>query len=243
MILCLLIINLALAYISINFYRNMKWAQINTGKLNYYSSYNSKLIQDTKKKRCVLFGDSRILQWNILPVLNNCEMINRGISGDTTSSSLLRIKNDVIKLKPDIVIIQLGINDLTTIGISPECYDFIKGICISNLDSIIDILINNNISVIILTIIPNSKVSIFRRVVWSDRIENAINEVNEYINQINRSNTFIINCNKIFIDDNNKIQTDYYKDTIHMNQKAYIELNTIVEPVLNSIINNKMDER
>ena len=40
------------------------------------------------------------------------ELINKGISGDKVPDLLLRYKNDVLDLKPNIVFIYIGINDV-----------------------------------------------------------------------------------------------------------------------------------
>lgn len=39
------------------------------------------------------------------------ELINRGVSGDTTSAGLARLEQDVLSLKPALVVVELGGND------------------------------------------------------------------------------------------------------------------------------------
>ncbi|HOP65050.1 MAG TPA: GDSL-type esterase/lipase family protein, partial [Spirochaetota bacterium] len=226
-------------HISITFYKDIKWARFNPAKLDYYSQDNIKITSAEKKKaRVLFFGDSRICQWENLPDINNCETINRGIGGETTAGALLRIEKDVLELKPDITVIQLGINDLTTIGLLPDRYGFIKQTCIKNLERIIDTLTLKKVNVVVLTVIPNSEVSLVRRLFWSDEIEEAIRDVNSRI--VNMENDFVhvIKCDEIFHDKNN-IKSEYYKDTLHINQKGYGELNMILKPVLNDFINKR----
>ena len=70
-------------------------------------------------KRIVCFGDSltacggeggRYTDW-LADSLPDCEIINKGIGGDTLAGGRARFQKDVIESKPDIVVIELGAND------------------------------------------------------------------------------------------------------------------------------------
>ena len=75
------------------------------------------------------------------------KVINKGVSGDTTISALERFKVDVLDYNPDVVIVELGANDL------------IQGVDISktknNLNYIVDELINRKIRVYIVKFYGN----------------------------------------------------------------------------------------
>src|SRR5438045_2625609 len=62
--------------------------------------------------RIVFVGDSRTEMWGSLPTLKDCQTVNRGKSHDTSGQLLLRIERDVIALKPDLVFLEVGANDL-----------------------------------------------------------------------------------------------------------------------------------
>ena len=70
-------------------------------------------LKDSPEQVIVLFGDSRISQWNPLPALDNTVFIDAGIAGETTTEMRRRIQHDVLRHQPDVVIIQSGMNDLT----------------------------------------------------------------------------------------------------------------------------------
>lgn len=76
-------------------------------------------------------------------------VINAGVSGETSSGTLSRIKWVISSLKPDIVILETGANDGLR-GINPE-------LLAKNLDSIVRILKENDILVILagMKILPN----------------------------------------------------------------------------------------
>lgn len=70
-------------------------------------------------KRIVCFGDSltacggeggRYTDW-LAKYLPHCQIINKGIGGDTLAGGRARFQKDVLDLKPDLVVIELGAND------------------------------------------------------------------------------------------------------------------------------------
>ncbi len=74
----------------------------------------------SSNKTIVAFGDSLTFgygvdeenKWtNILARALGCRVINSGICGNTSSEGLCRIEEDVLKYRPDYVIINFGMND------------------------------------------------------------------------------------------------------------------------------------
>src|SRR5215207_2025087 len=81
-----------------------------------YREANAKLPPTTKdEKRVVFMGDSITDSWDdpryggFFP---GRPYVNRGISGQTTPQMLLRFRPDVIALKPRVVVILAGTNDI-----------------------------------------------------------------------------------------------------------------------------------
>lgn len=79
-----------------------------------------------KKKKIIFFGDS-ITEVAVNPggyitiidsilvadkIKDNYELVGAGISGNKVYDLFLRLENDVLKQKPDIVVIYVGINDI-----------------------------------------------------------------------------------------------------------------------------------
>lgn len=60
------------------------------------------------------YGVSRAEVWTALisDALGKVEVINRGISGDTTGGMLARLERDVLSERPDLVILMGGSNDI-----------------------------------------------------------------------------------------------------------------------------------
>ena len=81
----------------------------------FYAAQNHAL--PAAARRIVVFGDSRAAQWADVLQVPGAQVVNRGISGETTAQMALRFERDVIALKPQIVVIQAGINDLVAASV------------------------------------------------------------------------------------------------------------------------------
>jgi lysophospholipase L1-like esterase len=82
-------------------------------ELQRYRSANSAL-QSVKPEngRVVFFGDSITDFWKLDEAFPGKPYVNRGISGQTTPQMLIRFRPAVIELKPAVVVILAGTNDI-----------------------------------------------------------------------------------------------------------------------------------
>ena len=82
------------------------------GGLCHHADDNAKLGPATKA-RVVFFGDSITELWKMRdPTLFTGEVLDRGVSGQTTAQMLIRFREDVINLHPRVVHIMAGTNDV-----------------------------------------------------------------------------------------------------------------------------------
>ncbi len=117
----------------------------------YHNDNVALLSQDRDPHRVVFMGNSITEGWSGkgLNFFDNPSYINRGIGGQTTSQMVLRFRQDVVQLSPQIVVILAGINDIagntgeTTL---PQIMDNIKTMC--------EIASANGISVILSSVLP-----------------------------------------------------------------------------------------
>ena len=95
-------------------------AQEDWANLAYYSTDNKNAgDRYLKKDRVVFMGNSITELWaQVHPDFfkQHKNFIDRGISGQTTAQMLLRFRQDVIDLKPAVVIILAGTNDMAENG-------------------------------------------------------------------------------------------------------------------------------
>jgi lysophospholipase L1-like esterase/acetyl esterase/lipase len=117
-----------------------------------YRAENTKIgMPKTGKTRVVFTGDSITEGWvkadNEYFEKNN--YVGRGISGQTSPQTLLRFRQDVIDLKPSIVIINIGIND-----IAENTGDYMPEYTLANYQNMIEIAKANNIKVVLASVMP-----------------------------------------------------------------------------------------
>ena len=120
--------------------------------LTKYRDANSKVSPPAAgEKRVIYMGDSITDFWinTDSAFFATNSYIDRGISGQTTGQMLLRFRQDVIDLKPNVVVILAGINDIAQNN-GPEKLDDIFG----NIVSMVELANANHIKVVISSVLP-----------------------------------------------------------------------------------------
>jgi lysophospholipase L1-like esterase len=104
------------------------------------------------ENRVVFMGDSITQGWQIegpAGYFPGKPYINRGISGQTTPQMVLRFRQDVIDLKPKVVVILAGINDIAG-NTGPATLEQIE----DNLASMAELATANHIRVVLCSVTP-----------------------------------------------------------------------------------------
>ncbi|WP_395329151.1 GDSL-type esterase/lipase family protein [Novosphingobium sp. BL-8H] len=115
-----------------------------------YREANAVDAAKAPRPRIVLMGDSITQGWYDLDrAFFTPGRIGRGIGGQTTSQMLLRFRQDVIDLKPDVVQIMAGTNDIAS-NTGPISDEAIQG----NYRSMVELAQANGIRVILASIPP-----------------------------------------------------------------------------------------
>jgi lysophospholipase L1-like esterase len=104
------------------------------------------------ENRVVFMGDSITEAWSLDTAFPRKPYINRGISGQTSPQMLVRFHQDVIALKPKVVVILAGTNDIAgnTGPMTPEATE-------DTLASMADLATANGIKVVLCSIPPASE--------------------------------------------------------------------------------------
>ena len=202
-------------------------------ELNYYTS----LPRNEKKKTIMYYGDSRALSWPFIKN-NKFSFINRSIGNQTSTQIVARFEDHVIFYKPEIILIQMCVNDLKMIPLFPEKKDqIIKG-CRENIKHIIKKAHEIKSKVIITTIFPLGDVSIARKVlgIKEKPIIEAIDIINNYIKSLKEENVFIFDSFGLLVGNKRKIDPRFSHDWLHLNKSGYLYLNQN----LNKFIDEKL---
>jgi len=120
-----------------------------------YREDNMKIAPPSKNEQRVVFmGDSITDSWDS-PSMGGFfpgkPYVNRGISGQTTPQMLIRFRRDVIELKPKVVVILAGTNDIAG-NTGPTSLEAIE----DNLSSMADLATAHGIRVVLASLLPVS---------------------------------------------------------------------------------------
>jgi lysophospholipase L1-like esterase len=122
------------------------------GGLTRYGSDNSELPPPAPgEQRVVFFGDQITELWGqgSAKFFPGKPYVNRGLTGQTTPQMLVRFRQDVIALKPRVVVILGGTNDLTGV-LGPGT----EGTVGDHLTSMTEIAVANGIRVVLASVTP-----------------------------------------------------------------------------------------
>lgn len=172
----------------------------------------------------VFYGDSRMEQWPQPPWLAE-PVVNLGIAGQTTRQILDRFDTHLAPLHPKIVVIHAGINDLKTIPLFPNDEARIIADCRSNLQQMVERSRALGARVVISTISPAGKLPLHRRPFWSDRVDAAIQEVNQSIELLASDGVMVLDTAALLSDGSGKLVPAYSRDFLHLSAEGYTQLN------------------
>lgn len=193
---------------------------------------------DPQETTVVLLGDSRAYSWP-LEIHPSVKVINRGINGQTTGQILGRTQAHLQDINLQVVVIQMGINDLKMIPLFPDQERAIIDNCKNNLLNLIGEVHGLGAIVVVTTLFPLGSVPWERRLVWSDRVDLAIAEVNDFIRSLDSPpDVQVFDAAKLLQQTASpRIQPQYSEDLLHLNAAGYDRLNTDLIPLLQYILN------
>ena len=239
LLVCAIVINIILYKYAFKYYRASNHIRLDPLGLQHISPRIPSLSKDDTDKPVVLFyGDSRAAQWPF-PDTNNYRFINLGIAYQTTEQIYRRsFFQEKLLEKADIIVIQMGINDLKNITIFPNRQEQIIQNCQNNIKLLTDKLGNMKKHVILSTIFPTGKPDFLRQFFWSEKVTSARKEVNHFIRSLAKDNITILNTFSSV--DKNHFNTLYAKDLLHLNRAGYKKVNLELLDILENLKRNQL---
>ena len=198
-----------------------------------YEDANRKLQPPgATEKRVVYMGDSITDFWinTDSAFFADKPYIDRGISGQTTGQMLLRFHNDVIGLKPEVVVILAGINDIAGNN-GPEKLEDI----FNNIVSMAQLASVNHIKVVLSSVLPAFALS------WRPNIDPVppIRTLNEWIkNYAAQNNITYLDYFTAMADSRNGLPANLSKDGVHPNLAGYKVMEPLAEKAIDEAIKN-----
>jgi lysophospholipase L1-like esterase len=203
------------------------WANLKKFKKENYEIMNSSV----KKDYIVFMGNSITEGWLAYhpEFFEENPYINRGIGGQTTSQMVLRFKQDVIDLKPSVVVILAGINDIAQ-NTGPISIEMIA----ENIKSMAESAKANQIQVVLCSVLPAIDFS------WRPGLEPAekVMQLNRLINNYAKNNHIVyVDYFSAMVDTSNGLKKELGTDTVHPNKNGYLVMEPLVREGIKKALN------
>lgn len=199
-----------------------------------YAGSNEKLgVTSMGEKRVVFMGNSITESWAGIDssFFKVNGYIGRGISGQTSSQMLLRFRQDVIDLKPALVVILAGTNDIAE-NAGPIALKDVLG----NIISMAELARENNIKVIISSVLPAYDFP------WHPGLQPAekIIELNSMIKTYcDKNNIPYVDYYSKMVDERKGLDKKYTNDGVHPTYDGYKVMDSLIQPAIKNVLNLK----
>lgn len=212
-----------------------KWLKLDWPNLKRYSESNTNLgLPAANEKRVVFMGNSITDGWGRMSpeFFAGRPYVNRGISGQTTPQMLVRFRADVINLKPYVVVILAGTNDIAG-NTGPSTLEMIE----DNLASMTDLARVNNIHVVLSSILPAYDYP------WKPGLKpyEKIIILNQWIKEFATRNGYIyLDYYSAMVDSRPGLKVEYSSDGVHPNKLGYSIMESLAEKAISQILRKRM---
>jgi lysophospholipase L1-like esterase len=187
-----------------------------------YREANKSLLASGESPRVVFIGDSITEGWAVAdPELFARGVVNRGISGQTTPQMLVRFRADVIALKPQMVHILAGTNDIAG-NTGPTTAQDVK----NNIVSMVELARANGIRVALGSIPPAARFK------WRPQVDPVphIKALNTWLRDYATQNRLeYIDYYAALAGTSGELKREFGDDGVHPNKDGYRVMRRLVE--------------
>jgi len=178
------------------------------------------------EQRVVFMGDSITEGWSELypEFFEGQPFINRGISGQVTAQMLVRFREDVLDLRPSIVFILAGTNDIA-LNQGPIPLETVAG----HIESMAELAWAHGVDPVICSVLPASHYP------WREGVDPSteIPKLNELLKAYAERMGFpYLDYFGAMTDGNNGLQADLTSDAVHLTEAGYARLSELATAML-----------
>ena len=173
----------------------------------------------------LLLGDSRMAQWS-LPRPQGGHIVNAGLPGATTARITAAAGKFVERYRPDIVVVQAGINDIKLVGLRPDLRPQVVAEAAANLTRLAEICRSFGSRVIVLLVWPAGEPELLRRPIWNaSAVSDAVTELNMRLRALHAPEKGIV----VFDLLTEAGVRPAYRDALHLTSETYRRMAPILD--------------
>ena len=201
---------------------NSKVILITGGTGSFGKAFINNLFKSYKPKKVIVFSRDELKQYEIH---NN--LINKGVSGETTPEMLNRFDADVLNLAPEAVIILAGINDIAQntgyISISET---------FNNIALMVDLAKKNNIKPVLCSVLPANELTSRPEIKPAELVIEHNQKLSAYCE---KNNLVYIDYFSSMVGGSKELRSELTYDGIHPDKKGYIIMEQILLETISKI--------
>jgi acyl-CoA thioesterase I len=202
-----------------------------SGLLVYREANRSAWQRAANADRVIFFGDSITQGWDLERSFPTAGYLNRGISSQTSAQMLLRFRQDVVALRPIVVVMLAGTNDVAE-NTGPTTVEEIE----NNLMSMVDIATINGIRVVLCSVLPAGQYP------WRTEIQpvEKIAALNSWLARYARDHDLIyLDYFSAMQDGKNLMKPELSPDGVHPNAAGYALMKSLAEPAISQALEKR----
>lgn len=216
---------------SLELYRedNARMLMNDYGQLARYHDDDVKLGTPAPgEKRVIFFGDSITDIWKLDESFPGKHYINRGIGGQTTPQMLVRFREDVIDLKPAVVVVLAGTNDIAG-NTGDETLEQIEG----DYETMAELAKVNGSRLIFSSLTPINDYN--QRAMWFflQRSPGKILQLNEWLKKYCADNGLVyLDYFSAMVDGRGMLKAELTQDGLHPNAAGFAVMAPLAEKAI-----------
>jgi lysophospholipase L1-like esterase len=157
--------------------------------------------------------------------------INRGISGQTTPQMVLRFRQDVIALRPEVVVILAGTNDIAE-NTGPITIGAIE----DNLASMVDLAKRNGIRVVLSALVPALKYPWRPDLAPVEKIHSLNDWMKDYAA---KEGLLFLDYHSAMANEQRGLKAELSEDGVHPNKAGYAVMAPLAEKAIAAVLGRK----
>lgn len=196
-------------------------------RTNEFKIYN----RHAKPGGVVFVGDSLTQRYPLSDFYPGVHLYNRGIDGDTTEGLSKRLNLSIFDLKPKVLVLQIGTNDLQVLGLAKEK-------TVENITHLIKTILQEmpNIKILLVSLYPVNETTdkLVNKMIVGPRKNDDIEWMNERIRQI--PGVQFVNIFPSLLDEEGQLKMQYSKEGLHLSLAGYAVVTEVLKPILETLL-------